>query len=132
MQPMARICLDAMNAFHLPTALNIYITNSGQRLSAPLHTDKQDVFVMQTSGRKHWRVYSPPLSVRPTFAKRNKKNTNEKGISLLPDIYSRGKGDDVLSPYELSDTKPLVDVILKAGDVLYIPAGFPHTTGTCI
>ena len=29
-------------------------------VSAPAHTDKQDVFVLQTQGSKHWRVFAPP------------------------------------------------------------------------
>ena len=59
-QKMAEVCLDALEAFQLPVALNMYVTNPGQRTSAPPHTDKQDVFVLQTQGRKRWRVYAPP------------------------------------------------------------------------
>lgn len=52
--------LAAVDATSLPCAVNIYVTAPGKRTSAPPHTDKQDVVVVQTSGKKHWRVYSPP------------------------------------------------------------------------
>jgi hypothetical protein len=58
--------LAITDATSLPCAVNIYITAPNQKTSAPPHTDKQDVVVVQTSGRKHWRVYSPPdPSVKP-------------------------------------------------------------------
>jgi hypothetical protein len=57
---LAGVCLDVLEAFGFPVALNLYLTNPGQRTSAPPHTDKQDVFVLQTQGRKRWRVYAPP------------------------------------------------------------------------
>jgi hypothetical protein len=59
--------LATVDAISLPCAINIYITNAGMRTSAPPHTDKQDVVVVQTCGRKHWRVYSPPdASLKPS------------------------------------------------------------------
>lgn len=47
-RPLAGICLDVMEALDIPVCLNLYITAAGQKTSAPPHTDKQDVFVMQT------------------------------------------------------------------------------------
>jgi hypothetical protein len=109
---MASVCLNAVNAFELPAALNMYVTNPGQRVSAPPHTDKQDVFVLQSQGQKRWRVYSPPPPNRMSKA----------------DPLARGKGTDILDFAEL--TAPLIDVVLYPGHVLYVPAGFPHTTDT--
>lgn len=109
---LAGVCLQCTNAFDLPCAINMYLTAAGQELSAPPHTDKQDVFVLQTQGQKHWRVYSPPPPSRMPRA----------------DPFARGKGTDHLSLSELD--APLLDVVLSPGQVLYIPAGFPHTTDT--
>eukprot|EP00752_Nemacystus_decipiens_P011678 g10365.t1 len=116
-QPLAGICLEVMEALDIPVCLNLYITAAGQKTSAPPHTDKQDVFVMQTQGRKRWRVFSPP----PPRAKPK------------ADPMARGKGADVLSLNEvMGDGKEgaLVDVVLEPGQFLYVPAGFPHTTDT--
>lgn len=110
---LADVCLQAVNAFQFPTALNLYITNPGQVISAPPHTDKQDVFVMQTQGQKRWRVYGPPPTARMPRA----------------DPFARGKGKDALELTELSK-EPLVDVVLSPGQILYIPGGYPHTTDT--
>lgn len=41
-----------------------------------------------------------------------------------------GKGLDVLSFAELDP--PLLDLVLGPGQVLYVPAGYPHTTDTLV
>lgn len=95
---------------------NMYVTKADIKVSAPPHTDKQDVAVVQTQGRKRWRVFSPPNSaLRPSA-----------------DPFARGKVDDDLSVEELhsSGSKLLLDVTLHPGDVLFVPARFPHTTDT--
>ena len=56
------------------------------KVSAPPHTDKQDVFVVQTQGAKHWRVFKPP-------------SPSQK---MNRDPYARGKGPDALTLDELA------------------------------
>jgi len=68
---------------------------------------------MQTSGKKRWRVYAPPPPAKRPSA----------------DPLARGKADDQLALGELS-AEPLVDAVLAPGHLLYVPAGFPHTTDT--
>jgi len=109
---LGAVCLAALDAFELPNCLNLYCTGEGTPTSAPPHTDKQDVFVLQTCGTKHWRVYEPPPP-------------HERPLS---DPLARGKGDDVLALSELGE--PLIDTVLTPGQMLYVPAGFPHTTDT--
>ena len=107
-------CCDASS---LPNALNMYVTAAGMKTSAPPHTDRQDVVVVQTQGRKHWRVYTPP----------------NPALDSMADMYARGKGEDALPLHALESTHgctKLIDVTLEAGDVLFVPAGFPHTTDT--
>lgn len=111
---LAGATLACCDASALPCALNMYVTSAGKRTSAPPHTDRQDVIVVQTQGKKHWRVYSPP----------NPAANPEK------DIFARGKGDDNLPLYSLEEgadgSQKLLDVTLEAGDVLFIPAAFPR------
>ena len=111
--PLAGVCLQTIEAFDLPSALNMYLTNPGQKVSAPPHTDRQDVFVLQTQGQKRWRVFQPP----PPSAR------------ALADPFARGKGKDELAEAELT-MPPLIDTVLSPGHVLYVPAGYPHTTDT--
>lgn len=109
--------LACTDATLLPCALNLYVTAAGKRTSAPPHTDKQDVLVAQTSGRKHWRVYAPP----------------DPALKPLADVFARGKGDDSLPLYTLESDlgcELLIETTLNPGDALFIPAGFPHTTST--
>ena len=109
---LAAVSLAAIDAFGLPNCLNLYLTAAGMRTSAPPHTDKQDVFVLQTAGSKHWRVFDPPPPAQKADA----------------DPLARGKAHDALPLSELAP--PLIDAVLAPGQLLYIPAGWPHTTDT--
>ena len=109
---LGSLCLAAIDAFGLPNCLNLYATARGTRTSAPPHTDKQDVFVLQSGGAKRWRVYEPPAPA----------------LKPAADPLARGKALDALSFEELGP--PLIDTVLTPGQVLYVPAGVPHTTDT--
>lgn len=109
---LGTLCLAALDAFGLPNCLNLYVTGKGTATSAPPHTDKQDVFVLQSVGAKRWRVYEPP----------------PPAVKPRADPLARGKAHDGLSLNELG--APLIDTVLKPGEVLYMPAGFPHATDT--
>jgi len=111
--------LSCVDASSLPAAVNMYVTTPNKRTSAPPHTDKQDVVVVQTKGSKRWRVFKPTDPMDKPDA----------------DMFARGKGDDNLPLYRLLEEKDnllLMDVTLEEGDVLFIPAAFPHTTDTVV
>lgn len=81
---LASLSLAAVDATMLPNALNMYVTAPGKRTSAPPHTDKQDVVVVQTSGSKHWKIYSPPEpSLKPTADMVSKHRTEAQLPILL-------------------------------------------------
>ena len=114
---LASATLASTDASSLPAAVNMYVTAPNKRTSAPPHTDRQDVIVVQTEGSKRWRVFKPT-------------DPSEKPSA---DRFARGKGDDNLPLYRLLEDKDnllLLDVTLEKGDVLFIPASFPHTTDT--
>lgn len=91
---------------------NVYVARGGQPVSRAAHTDAQAVFVLQTSGAKHWRVYAPP------------------DATATPDVepLERGKFDDVLEDAQLGP--PVIETLLTPGKLLFIPAGWPHATST--
>ncbi len=92
-----------MDAFdHIPRWRmdDLMVSFSVPNGSVGCHLDRYDVFICQGKGQRHWRIY--PLD------------------STLP----------VIQPCGLSQAKPtqspLIDVVMEAGDVLYIPPGYPH------
>ena len=104
---LAMICYDIVKAIKLPVAVNMYLTNRGQKTSAPPHTDKQDVFVLQTSGYKHWKVYKPPMQQSRSFLTSMKpylstkipilsvsKGVEQNTFALMNDIISETLGID--------------------------------------
>jgi Cupin superfamily protein len=109
---LGALCRLVMYAFGFPTNCNVYVTPPGCAVSVPPHTDRQDVFVLQTEGYKRWKVFAPPK--------------RQPGGGRDP--LDRGKQGDVLTLEELGP--PLIDTVIGPGDVLYVPVGFPHTTDT--
>ncbi|MCX4391526.1 cupin domain-containing protein [Streptomyces sp. NBC_00053] len=63
----------------------------------PVHRDDGDLLAIQLSGAKHWQVYAGP-----------------------PD-------GDWAPVREENPGAPLLDTVLEAGEVLYVPRGFAHT-----
>ena len=104
-------CRAALDAFEQPVGLNVYLTGDRVAKAAPPHTDRQEVFVVQCAGAKRWRVFAPP----------------HPPLKPEADPFARGKGTDVLDERSLAC---MLDVALEERDLLYIPAGFPHSTAT--
>jgi hypothetical protein len=86
--------------------VNAYLTPEAAK-GLELHFDYHDVFVVQLDGAKRWRVWEPLARTRlPVRAARVPMPTFEE-----------------LGP-------PALDRTLRAGDVLYLPRGFPHAAET--
>ena len=81
---------------------NAYLTPKGSHQGFSQHFDDVDVFVLQVSGKKKWRLYRSPEDslVLPRYSSRD---------------FARG---------ELG--KPFWKGTLHAGDVLYLPRGMIH------
>lgn len=80
---------------------NLYLTPPGTQGFAP-HYDDIEAFVIQIEGEKLWKVYAPrtPAEVLPRFSS---GNFTEADIGT-----------------------PILEILLKAGDMLYFPRGFIH------
>ncbi|XP_041661416.1 ribosomal oxygenase 1 isoform X2 [Cheilinus undulatus] len=85
---------------------NIYLTPPGTQGFAP-HYDDIEAFVVQLEGKKHWRVYYP--------------RTEDE---VLPVLSSPNFDQAEIG-------KPILEVVLEAGDLLYFPRGFIHQ-GDCL
>jgi len=109
-QELSSICLAVSQCLRLATSITPFMTAPRREMSLNTHTDNHNNFVLQCQGAKHWRVWSPPAQ--------------EPGKHPL----HRGKGEDRLSPDDLGE--PLIDVVLRPGQLIYLPKGFPHATDT--
>lgn len=100
-QPLNLFCRDLEKYFHHHVQTNVYLTPKSAQGFKP-HYDTHDVFILQIAGRKHWRVYEPPL----TLPHRSQPPDNAK--------LRQEPGQLVL------------EIDLSPGDLLYLPRGFVH------
>jgi ribosomal protein L16 Arg81 hydroxylase len=103
--PLIDFVRDAVDDLGHPVQANAYITPPDNQGFDP-HYDVHDVFVLQVSGDKRWIVHEPvhtdPLPSQPW--------TDHRAA-----IAARGA------------QTPVIDTVLTAGDVLYLPRGWVHS-----
>mmetsp|Transcript_42487 Transcript_42487/g.83520 ORF Transcript_42487/g.83520 Transcript_42487/m.83520 type:complete len:484 (-) Transcript_42487:7-1458(-) len=106
---LAALCLDLQKS--LPHAyVNTYLTPPNAA-AVNAHADDRDVFVIQILGEKRWKVYGEVPIPYPSANEQVGKNN-------LP------------VPTNILNKKPLYEVVLKQGDVIYMPRGFVHEACT--
>ena len=96
-----------MNTLGIYSQLNLYVTPKREK-GFKAHFDSHDVFVLQTRGSKHWKVYSVPEGVR-------RHPVTDWSDSKLETVRST-----------LTSNSSVIDVVLETGDALYIPRGYMH------
>lgn len=88
-----------------PAQVNAYVTPPSSQGFDP-HYDTHDVFVLQISGEKHWRIHRPvlvdPLRTQPWEQHR-------------------------AAVARTATHEPVIDAVLRPGDVLYLPRGWIHS-----
>eukprot|EP00933_Yihiella_yeosuensis_P029056 TRINITY_DN22780_c0_g1_i1.p1 TRINITY_DN22780_c0_g1~~TRINITY_DN22780_c0_g1_i1.p1 ORF type:complete len:501 (-),score=101.36 TRINITY_DN22780_c0_g1_i1:235-1710(-) len=108
-QPVQQLCQELREEL-LHVFVNMYLTPPQSQAVAP-HADDRDVIVIQVSGSKKWKVYADPPVPFPYPSEQV------------------GKSDAYPVPEHTLD-KPLMEVTLHEGDVLYMPRGFVHEAFT--
>ena len=101
--PLARFCRSLEQELGHPAQANAYYTPPAAQ-GFRVHHDTHDVFCLQVAGEKRWLVY-PPLLELPL---REQKYAEEMG-----------------EPGEI-----VLDVTMRAGDMLYLPRGWLHQAMT--
>ncbi len=96
---LGEFCRSLEEVFSCHVQTNIYLTPSGNQ-GFPPHYDNHDVFVMQISGAKAWRLYGAPVEI-PYRGEEFELSRHEPG--------------------EVTET-----FTLSAGDCVYIPRGLMH------
>jgi hypothetical protein len=88
-----------------------------------IHTDKFHVFVLQISGSKLWRYSRAPAV--PSANVGGMMNENGIPVFVFPDTGSRMMANQD-TPAEEAKVDELESVVLKPGDLLYLPPGTWH------
>jgi lysine-specific demethylase/histidyl-hydroxylase NO66 len=96
---LGEFCRALEEVFSCHVQTNIYLTPSGNQ-GFPIHYDNHDVFVMQVSGAKAWRLYGAPV-----------------GIPFRGEQFQLGQHDP--GPVTQQFT-------LNPGDCVYVPRGMMH------
>jgi Cupin superfamily protein len=97
--PLAAFCRDLEGTLGQPVQANAYFTPRRSQ-GLPVHHDTHDVLCLQVAGEKRWLAYEPALEL-PL------KNQRYKSALGAP-------GD------------PVLDLVLRPGDTLYLPRGWLH------
>ncbi len=102
--PLALLCNRIQTQLGVYVQANAYFTPPRAQ-GFEIHYDTHDTLIVQIEGEKAWRVHAPvvtlPLEIQP---------------------FSAAAHDGKLGPPR--------EFVLRAGDVLYIPHGFPHCAQT--
>jgi len=96
---LGEFCRALEEVFSCHVQTNIYLTPSGNQ-GFPIHYDNHDVFVMQVSGAKAWRLYGVPVE-----------------IPFRGEQFQLGQHDP--GPVTQQFT-------LNPGDCVYVPRGMMH------
>jgi len=98
-----RLCATLQDHFQCMVGANVYLTPPGTQGFAP-HWDDVEVFMMQLEGKKHWRLYKPENKL----PRHSSKNLSQEEVG-----------------------KPILEVDLEPGDLIYMPRGTIHQ-GNCL
>jgi ribosomal protein L16 Arg81 hydroxylase len=102
-RPLGALCLRLEEQLDHGINTNVYLT-AGQTSGFPPHYDTHDILVLQIAGTKLWRIYEPTIK--------------------LPDL------SQPCDPRAYSPGPLVVEIELKAGDLLYLPRGYGHAAAT--
>lgn len=102
-RPLSSLCTRLEEALDYTVHANVYIT-PGEAAGFPPHYDTHEVLVLQVAGRKRWLIDEPPLKLPHT-------SQEFKSAGYTP------------GPRRM-------EIELVAGDALYLPRGYVHSTKT--
>jgi bifunctional lysine-specific demethylase and histidyl-hydroxylase NO66 len=101
--PLSALCIRLEEALDYAAHANAYITPGGTAGFSP-HYDTHEVLALQIAGKKRWLVDEPPLKL-PHSSQRFKAESFTRGPRAM-------------------------EIELTAGDALYLPRGYVHSTTT--
>jgi hypothetical protein len=102
-RPLAELAGEVESYFNHGVHTNIYLTPRRSQGFDP-HYDTHEVFVLQISGRKHWKIFDSLVELP------------HQSQPFHPSMYK--------------PSTPVLELDLEPGDLLYVPRGVVHTTQT--
>jgi ribosomal protein L16 Arg81 hydroxylase len=104
--PLTALCGNLEQVFYHPVDANAYLTPASSQ-GFGVHYDTHDVFILQLTGSKHWRLYDAPLRLPLESQPFDQLDVNPGPLSQQIDLH--------------------------AGDLIYLPRGTFHEalTSTC-
>ena len=102
-RPLAELAGEFESYFNHGVHTNIYLTPRQSQGFDP-HYDTHEVFVLQLSGRKHWKIFDSLVDLP------------HQSQPFHPTMYR--------------PSAPTLELDLEPGDLLYVPRGVVHTTQT--
>jgi len=102
-RPLAELAGEVESTFNHGVHTNIYLTPRQSHGFDP-HYDTHEVFVLQISGRKHWKIWDSLVELP------------HQSQPFHPSMYK--------------PSEPVLELDLEPGDLLYVPRGVVHTTHT--
>ncbi|WP_434741413.1 cupin domain-containing protein [Micromonospora sp. SH-82] len=103
--PVGHLCRQLSREIGMPVQANAYLTPAGAQGFAH-HHDTHSVLIVQTVGSKTWQV-SPPIVTDPL-------EHQPFRASMVTDEHRRRFAE------------PVLEVVLRRGDVLWVPRGWIH------
>jgi hypothetical protein len=102
-KPVRLLCARLERDLCDPVQATAYLTPPGHSAHR-LHYDTHDVFILQVEGRKRWRIGNAATRLPLPH------QTYDRSAQAAPDVFT--------------------EVVLEAGDLLYLPRGFLHSAET--
>lgn len=101
---LAHLCRTMEREINARFQTNIYLTPGGDKQGFRTHFDSHDVFVIQVSGSKHWRIHDTAVELPFRNQSFNPETTQSRGVTHEFDMMP--------------------------GDIFYLPRGVMHDAQT--
>lgn len=95
------ICQDIADFFGVAVDASVFITPGGSSEGFGIHYDPVDMLILQTRGSKRWHFWKPQF------------------LNPLSRIACQDYDPQMIG-------KPVIDIMLNQGDLLYVPRGWLH------
>lgn len=121
LEPVRHLVSGFETFLNTDIAVNLYLT-PGRSQAFGSHFDNHDVFILQVEGSKIWKIFTPAQDLPVEVVYKARPQWFERKLPFEWD----------LGPLRPS-VEPEQEILLSAGDLLYVPRGYVHqvfTSGT--